>query len=69
MKIIFFSAFIALFSISTNAQVATSDASKNLVPTKKYTSTTIVKQQSTKKHSIKRTVKLIREEKEIPTKS
>ncbi len=69
MKILLFSAFVSLFSISINAQVATTESNKSLVPTKKYTTTTVVKQQSTKKHSIKRTVKLIREEKNIPTKS
>jgi len=66
MKILFFSAFMMLGLASINAQVATTSTKSELVPTKKYPKTTTVKKQDYKKrHSLKRTVKIICEEKEI----
>jgi len=70
MRTFLLSVLVTLFSLSINAQVASLKTNKNLVPTKKYPSETFVaKKQSNKMHTLKRTVKLIREEKNVPTKS
>jgi len=67
MKILFFSAFMVLGLASINAQVASASVKSELVPTKKYAKTTTVKKKDYKKKysSLKRTVKIICEEKEL----
>jgi len=68
MKILFFSAFMVLGLASMNAQIAATSLKNELAPTKKYVkaTTTVKKKEYKKKYaSLKRTVKVICEEKEI----
>lgn len=67
MKSLFITAFLMLGLASMNAQISATSTKKELVPTKRINKEVVTKKEETKRiySSIKRTVKIIREEKEV----